>query len=453
MNSMIGATATGVPSWLRSHEDAQARLPGADRPWLCERRAEALAAFAASGLPTRRNEAWKYTDLKALGSVPLMPAVTMPEPATACPVPTVLADDDVAARLVFVDGRVRPDLSHSRDLPAGVVFADLTAGLSRHEALLEHCLGHRNGITGRSLLALNTAFMDGGFMLRVPRGVRIAKPIEIDRLSGQARGSDGAPLAHHPRIIVWIEDGAEATVLENWAGGGDAVYFNNAVADVWVGNAARLRHYRLQDEGAAAFHVTTLRAEVGRDGDYETFSFSTGARLSRLDADIGLAGTGAHVGFGGVFMMRGRQHCDTTSVIDHHVPHTACREVFKGVIDGNARGVFQGRLVVHPGADKTDGQQSCRTLLLSDGAEIDAKPELEIYADDVKCSHGATAGQLDDNALFFLRARGIDERTARRLLIEAFLADALDQISLPALRTRLTERVEEWMRDRREEHE
>ncbi|TVR99724.1 MAG: Fe-S cluster assembly protein SufD [Rhodospirillales bacterium] len=450
---MTTEAGAALPSWVQRYQAVGDALPGADRPWLNARRAEALAAFAASGLPTRRQEAWKYTDLKALASVPFAPAIERATVPAIDRVPTLLTDDEPLARLVFVDGHLRPEWSATAGLPEGVVLADLVTALARHEPLVEHWLGERDGIAGRSMVALNAALMDGGYVIWVPRGTIVDAPIEITLLSGAARGAHTTPLVHHPRILVVIEDGAEATLVEHWAACSDATYFNNVVADVQVGAGARLRHYRIQEESVEAYHVTTLRADLGRDARYEAFSFSTGARLSRLDAEISLTGTGASLGFGGAFLMRGRQHCDTTSVIDHRVPHTACREVFKGTLDGQARGVFQGRIVVHPGADKTDGQQSCRTLLLSDGAEIDAKPELEIYADDVKCSHGATAGQLDANALFFLRSRGLDETTARRLLIEAFLSDALDEISLPALRGRLTERIEGWMREPREDRE
>jgi Fe-S cluster assembly protein SufD len=313
--------------------------------------------------------------------------------------------------------------------------------------MLEEQLCRANALAEQPLLALNTAWMDDGFVLRVPRGVTLEAPIEIVTLGGLA----DLPIAHHPRGLIEVEDDAAAIVVEHAVGEG--AYFINGVLDVRVGRGGTLRHYRVQAEGPEAFGIATLKATLERDANYEAFVLATGGRISRQDIWVQMDGKGARCGLSGVFLMRDKQHCDTTTVIEHRVAGTSCREVFKGVLDGQARGVFQGRIVVHRDAQKTDGHQSCKTLLLTDTAEIDAKPELEIFADDVKCSHGATAGQLNADALFYLRSRGVDEATARRLLIEAFVADALEEVSWRPMRILFGDLVKAWMTTRGEEAE
>jgi Fe-S cluster assembly protein SufD len=310
--------------------------------------------------------------------------------------------------------------------------------------MLEEQLCRANALAELPLLALNTAWMDDGFVLRVPRGVVVEAPIEIVTLGGLA----DLPLAHYPRGLIELEDGAAATVVEHAVG--DGAYFTNSAFDIQVGRGGTLRHYCVQAEGPEAFSVATVRATLEKDSGYEAFVLATGGRISRQEIRVQLDGKGARCGLSGAFLMRDKQHCDTTTVVEHRVAGTSCREVFKGVLDGQARGVFQGRIVVHRDAQKTDGHQSCKTLLLTDAAEIDAKPELEIFADDVKCSHGATAGQLNADALFYLRSRGVDEATARRLLIEAFVADAFDEVSWRPMRIIFGDLVKAWMTTRGE---
>ena len=434
---------------LAGHADAKGRLPGSNLLWLDDLRARGAAAFTASGLPTRKIEAWKYTDLRAVERTELVLAGAYSGHAHVDHVPALFATDDVAARLVFVDGRFRPDLSLRDRLPAGVVLEDLATALGKRPAVLKARFDQVNGLAVQPLLALNTAYMDDGFVLRVPRGVVVEAPIEIVTLGGFA----GVALAHHPRSVIELGEGGAATVVEHAVGRGDGAYFTNSVLDVRVGSGGMLRHYRVQADGPEAFSVASVRVTVGENAGYEAFSFATGGRISRLDALVTLDGRGARCGLSGAFLMRGKQHCDNTTVVEHRVPGTSCREVFKGVLDEQARGVFQGRIVVHRDAQKTDGHQSCKTLLLSDAAEIDAKPELEIFADDVKCSHGATVGQLNTDALFYLRSRGVDEATARRLLIEAFVAGAFDEVSWMPMRTIFGDLVEAWMTTKGKEAE
>jgi Fe-S cluster assembly protein SufD len=432
---------------IRGRSDIKTGLPGANLPWLDDLREQGAAAFAAAGLPTRKVEAWKYTDLRAVERAEFVPARGYPSLSDVAHVPALFAVDEVAARLVFVDGRFRAELSRLDRLPTGVVLEDLATAFAHRPALLEEQLSPVNALAEQPLLALNTAWMDDGFVLRVPRGVTLEAPIEIVTLGGLA----DLPIAHHPRGLIEVEDDAAAIVVEHAVGEG--AYFINGVLDVRVGRGGTLRHYRVQAEGPEAFGIATLKATLERDANYEAFVLATGGRISRQDIWVQMDGKGARCGLSGVFLMRDKQHCDTTTVIEHRVAGTSCREVFKGVLDGQARGVFQGRIVVHRDAQKTDGHQSCKTLLLTDTAEIDAKPELEIFADDVKCSHGATAGQLNADALFYLRSRGLDEATARRLLIEAFVADAFDEVSWRPMRIIFGDLVKAWMTTRREDAE
>jgi len=242
-----------------------------------------------------------------------------------------------------------------------------------------------------------------------------------------------------------LEENSQATVVENHGGFPANECVDNEVCEIRVNQGAVLKHYKLQAKGARSTHLNTAHVEIEKDAIYEAFLLSIGALLSRNEKTVRLKGEGAHCAINGAFLLRGNQHCDNTIVIEHLVPHTTSRQVFKGALDGESQGVFQGRIVVHKGAQQTDGYQMCKTLLLSDKAEIDTKPELEIYADDVKCSHGATAGQIDEAALFYLRSRGIPEVAARELLIEAFLGEALDEISDEHVQGLLRNKVGHWL--------
>ena len=293
----------------------------------------------------------------------------------------------------------------------------------------------------QAFLALNTALMDSGFVLRVHRGVVVEEPIEIVFVGGLT----DSPVSYFPRNLIVLEEGSRATVVKSYAGLGGGAYFANAATEVLVGDGAVLRHYKVQAETRDATHLATTHVRVGRDAVYEGFGLTMGGRLSRNEMDVRLEGEGGECRLSGAFLMRGSEHCDNTTTIEHVVPHTACREVFKGVLDDQSRAVFQGRIVVHRNAQGTDGQQLCKALLLSRGAEMDAKPELEIYADDVKCSHGATTGQIDEAALFYLRSRGVPEALARNLLIRSFLEEAFEQISSTDVRAAFMDRVVHWL--------
>jgi Fe-S cluster assembly protein SufD len=288
-----------------------------------------------------------------------------------------------------------------------------------------------------------TALLECGFSLNIAAGVETAGPVEVIFIGGVSDTS----IAYRPSIAIRLEDNSRASVLENHVGFGDSIYFSNGVAEVRVGQNARLNHIKIQAEGAGAYHLSNLRAQIGRDGAYDACTLSIGAKLSRNDINARLEGDGATCSLNGATLLRGTQHCDNTTVVDHLVPNTSCDEVFKGVLDDKARSVFQGKLVVHKDAQKADGRQYCRTLLLSDDAEVNAKPELEIYADDVKCAHGATVGEIDESALFYLRSRGVPEKRARSLMVESFLAEALENIDADDISAHLLCMIANWLSD------
>ncbi|MGH6947970.1 MAG: Fe-S cluster assembly protein SufD, partial [Kiloniellales bacterium] len=353
-------------------------------------------------------------------------------------------------RLVFVDGRFAPRLSDIGALPEGVTLTGLAYLLTTAPDLLEGTLGEIAQGPDQPLLDLNTALIEDGLVLFVPAGRRLERSIEAIFLCG---GSETAS-ASHPRLLVQLGENSEALLIERHyglaqhglaqhglaqhglaqPGLAQSAYFANAVTEFTLDAGARLGHCRIVAAATDGLHVATLQGRIAAGARYDGFTLTLGAGLTRNEARLSLDGPEAFAGLHGAYLLGGSQHCDTTTEIRHRSPHTSCREVFKGVIDGNARAVFQGRLVVERDAQKTDGHQLAKALLLSDTAEFDAKPELRIYADDVKCSHGAAAGEIDREALFYLTTRGLPKKAAERLLVEAFLGEAIDEIATEALR-------------------
>lgn len=420
-------------------------LPGASLPWLQDFRSQGLERFSKLGLPSRKDEAWKYTNLRPLEKVAFTPAVD--EEISVERLPSLLPAGASEDRLVFLNGRLRPDLSSRRDVPRGVHLGGLQDILERTPDLLRPHLGQIGKDESHAFLALNTAMMTDGLVLILDPGVALPTPIEVIYISS---AKDRA-LAFHPRNLIALGAGSQAVLIEHHISLGDSPTLSNGTTEIRLEKDAVLHHYKMQAESEAAFHISNLFADLDASAHYDSFGMSLGARLSRNEVKVRLEGEGAHCHVNGAYMMRGKQHYDSTTVIDHLVPGTSCREVFKGVLDDQARGVFQGRIVVHPGAQGTDGHQLSKTMLLSEKAEIDAKPELEIYADDVKCSHGATAGELDHDALFYLRARGIPDRRARNMLIEAFLSETVDAIAAEDLCPAFLASIADWLRAPEEE--
>ncbi len=432
-------TAATAQSLICHYPALKAGLPGHGLPWLAALREAGAERFAALGLPTRRIESWKYTNLRPLEKITFAPPNG--EAVSVDRLPSLLPAGAGEHRLVFVNGRFRADLSALGNLPAQVRLGSLAEHLEHHPDGLADYLGRLGDPDEQPLLALNSAMMGDGLVLTIGRGQALDTPIEVIHIAA----APDQPLAYHPRNLIVLEPDSHAVLIEHHVSLGGGVSFANSASEVFLGEGALLHHYKMQAEGAETFHVSTLNAELGHGAHYDSFGMSLGARLSRNEVCVRLNGSGATCHLNGAYMIRGKQHCDNTTVIEHLVPETSCREIFKGVLDDESRAVFQGRIVVHPDAQKSDGHQLSKAMLLSDRAEIDTKPELEIYADDVKCSHGATAGDLDHNALFYLRSRGLPEARARSLLIEAFLKEAVDAISAADLCPAFLASIADWL--------
>ncbi len=414
-----------------AHYEAQKRiLPGAGIGWLAALRGTALEGFAAKGLPTPKSEEWKYTNLAPLARLALVPAVAVKNGLSAASLPWLLPAKAHGHRLVFVNGRLRPDLSAPGRLPEGVVLTSLASALAEEPELLAGRLCSLGALAEQPMLALNTALMADGFVLRLARDAVLERPLELLFVALPA----AEPVAYHPRGLIIAEAGSRATILEQHVGRGQGPYLANMASEILIEEGAALRHYKLMAEGDQAFHIAMAHVRVTARGRYESFVLADGGRLARNEIRVRLDGPGAACALDGAYMGRARQHIDNTTFMDHAKPQTTSTELYKGVLDGYARGVFQGRILVRPDAQKTDGRQTSRTLLLSEGAEIDTKPQLEIYADDVKCSHGAVAGELDEEALFYIRSRGIPEEMGRHMLIAAFLGEVVEQIASEPVR-------------------
>ncbi|OWJ67722.1 Fe-S cluster assembly protein SufD [Inquilinus limosus] len=421
---------------------SRSALPGVGHSAVARRRETGMARFESLGLPTRKQEAWKYTDLRRLEKLGLNGA-TAPADA-ALPDGLRAFVPAQGPSMVFVNGRLRPELSHLDALPKGLRLDGYAAALEAADAEVESRFAKA---ADASLVELNAALVEDGAVLRIAPGAVIEAPVRLVFLTAPG----DAIVASHPRILVLAGANSQATVIEAYHGTDDTGYFTNAVVDAEIGDGARLRHYRRQSEGLQAVHLLNGSATIGRDATYDSFTLSLGADLARTEVVATFTGRGGNGHVTGAYLADGSRHIDTTTLIDHAVPDCRSREVFKGVLDGKGRGVFQGKIIVRRDAQRTDGYQLNRALMLSRTAEIDSKPELEIYADDVKCSHGATVGEIDSEALFYLRARGIDERTARALLVEAFLREALEEVADEAVREEFEAAVGLWLAGRHQE--
>jgi FeS assembly protein SufD len=434
----------GEQAYLDMFEAAANAPPGARDPFVSGLRREAIEAYGRLGLPHRRIEAWKYTDLRSrlTDAYPLLSAagVDVGEADLRKALGSAVAALP-AFRLVIVEGDLRTDLSDLSGLKsAGVEAVSLAQALEKPPSWLKKALGQVNPRDDDPVLALNTALMTGGIALRIGEGVILDKPIHIIQLDGK-----GEPASAITRNVVIAESASSAMILESYGSLGLRGLQRNAVTELKVGDKAAIRHIKLQREGEDAVHLSTWLVELGADARYDAFQFSTGAALVRSQIYARFAGEGSAADISGAFLMRGRQHCDTTLLVEHRVPHCTSRELFKGVLDNEARGIFQGKIIVSPGAQKTDGKQMAGALLLSEAAEFDSKPELEIFADDVVCGHGSTSGQIDEDLLFYLEARGIPESQARALLIQAFVGEALERIEDEGLREAFAAASAEWL--------
>ena len=413
-------------------------LPGAALPWLRELRQQSWDRFSRAGLPGQKREAWKYTNLRPLRETDFVPAEMLANGLARDGVPGLLAQP--AARFVFVNGYWRADLSDAGGLPKGVRLMSFAQALENGDDTLAPVLETALSREDAPLADLNGALMQDGYVLSLERGARLERPIELVFV----RLGD-APVEYHGRHLLLAGENAEARILERHLDLGTGTYFASHALDIVAAQGAHVFRCKLQGEGADAVHMANTNIVLARDARVHNLELTTGAALSRSEIGARLDGKGGELRLDGAYLLRGRQHGDTTTWIEHCAGETTSDEVYKGVLDDRARGVFQGRITVHRDAQGIAGNQLNKTLLLSDKAEIDTKPELEIFADDVKCSHGATAGELDDDALFYMRSRGIPEAEARGLLIGSFVEEALQAVTDEALRGALQSSIDAWL--------
>ena len=427
----------------RAFAAASGELPGHGNAEVARLREAAMVRFASTGLPNRRDEGWRYTDLRRLDRLDLTGLTGRIDGETVAALPDALASLD-AHRMVFVDGRYEAALSAHEALPPGakldVLSAHLGNGCEDAASILGTGLAEWNGAGQEGLAALNTAMTRDGVLFELPAGTKLEKPILVVHL---LTGKAGAV---HPRSVLRIGPGAEADVVESFIGLPGSGGWTNSVLDGAIAEGGRVRHVALVRHGQDAVHTGRVTMEAARDANYTAQVLTLGGRVVRNEFLVRLSGPGAECGLSGGALAHGRRHVDHTTEVVHAAPHTESEQVFRNVADDNARTVFQGRVVVERDAQKTDARQSGRSLLLSPGAEAQNKPELRIFADDVKCSHGATVGDLDKDALFYLRARGIDEAEARALLTRAFVADLLTLLPVEAARTAVEDAVDGWLR-------
>ncbi len=429
-----------VAGYVPQFVAARPRLPGHGLPWLEALRGEAMERFRRHGFPTRKVEAWKFTSLAALERVPFRVAIADEAPALeeAVVAPLRLAPECHLA--VFVNGRFRPGISDLARLPEGSRFASLAEAGEDELRALAAPPAVAGAPAARGLMDLNTAFMGDGAVLRLGPGA-ILDPIQLLFIALPA----DEPALFQPRSLIEAAAGTSATVLETHASLGEGLYWTNAVTRIRVGEHAVLRHYKLQAESGSAYHTAETSVRLSEKAAYRQFTLSTGARLARNELDIALSAPDAEARLAGASLAREEQHLDTTVRIEHAAPGGTSSQAFRSVVDDRAGTVFQGRIRVAPGAQKTDAQQISRSLLLSAAAAADTKPELEILADDVKCSHGAAIGDLDKEALFYLRARGLGEAEARRILVDAFVGELIAAVESDPARLYLRQAFSRWL--------
>ena len=408
-------------------------LPGQDLPWLRALRQRALTQFSTAGLPAKKQEDWKYTSLWHLSQHPFTHQAVASTVDAAQVEDLALLDD--AYRLVIVDGVYVATLSQLDDLPVGLTVRPFSASLDS----VKQQLGQQVALDKVGLTALNTLLMKEGVMVHVAADTVVDKPIELLVINSGAT----ADLATHLRNMIVLDVNAQATVVEHYVGVTDGVNFTNVVSEVVLAEQTELFHYKLQQESHQAFHIATLAAKQAAGSQWHTQNITLGGKLSRNDVHSRLEGEQAHTTMDGLYLLNDEQHADTHTRIDHLVPNTTSNELYKGVLNDECHGVFNGKVIVHQDAQKTDSNQYNHNLLLSRGCAIDTKPEMEIYADDVKCGHGSTVGQLDMDQLFFLRARGLDDVTARSLLTHAFAVDVLARLPSETIRQALSAVIEQ----------
>jgi len=429
-----------LESYLESFTAFAKRSSGHNLPWLRKLREDAFARFCETGFPTTHDEDWRFTSVAAIARA----SFSLPDQGA-----THLSESDLkpwrveaaAVQLVFVDGKFVRGLSAFGTLPANVTISGLKEETEKRSPALEAHLGRHLNVQRDAFCALNTAFAEDGAFVHIGRGITLDAPIHLLFVSTAA----DAPRMIHPRNLLIFEQESQVTVVEDYVSLGGGTVLCNTATELIAGENSTIAHYMIERESLDAFNVSTLRIQQDRSANVASHSLLLGGGLVRNNVHPVLAGEGGECLINGLFVGDGHQHLDNYMHVEHASPHCSSRQFYNGILDGHSHGVFHGRIVVHKDAQKTDAKQTNRNLLLSDDAQIDTKPQLEIYADDVKCTHGATIGQIEENALFYLQSRGIDEVSARKLLLQAFASECLERMKPGVARTHAERLIHEHL--------
>ena len=420
-------TSPQLAHYIAEYQRAVAQAPSQPR-WVAQARASAIAQFERLGFPTTRLEQWRFTSVAPIAeraftlAPPNAAGAVVPDTSHIAPL------SGGVAHAVCVNGQFSPKLSSLDTLPKGVQVLGLEAALTSHPGLIEPYLGKLSLSQTNAFISLNTAFLRDGVVIMISAGTVLEQPIEVVFASVR-QGSD---TVSHPRLLIVAGEGSQTTVLERYVGTGSS--FTNAVGEVWLGANAVVDHYKLQEEPADSFHIASMFLHGGRAGNFSSHSLTFGGGLVRNEVIATLDGEGIDCTLNGLYVARDTQLIDNHTTIDHAMPHCSSHEIYKGILAERSRAVFNGKIIVRPDAQKTDAKQTNKALLLSDDANINTKPELEIFANDVKCTHGAAIGQLDDAAMFYLRTRGLGVSESRAMLVHAFAGDILNRVKIAPVR-------------------
>lgn len=428
----ITMTATDHDRYLVEFETLEKDLEsGPER--LRQLRHQAIDRFATLGFPTLKMEEWRFTNVAPIARTEFNLAPERGGIVLGDLAPYRYAD---SIQLTVVNGHLVPEFSDLRCLPEGVIVCSMAESLASHAEKIDEYLGKYAGFENHAFVALNTALFRDGVFVYVPKGVVVERPINLVNI---ARPTGDQPVAMFPRNLFVASESSQVTLVEQFATVGEGPYLTSPVTEIVVEDNATVDHYKLQRESSDAFHMATFQIHLGRDGNFSSHSISWGGGLVRNDVNAVLDGEGSEATLNGLYMVEGNQLVDNHMRVDHAQAHCDSHELYKGILEGKSRAVFNGRIYVHEGAQKTDAKQTNRNLLISRDAVCNSNPQLEIFADDVKCTHGSTVGQLDDLAVFYLRSRGIGEEAARSLLTYAFAADIVERIKVQPVRQDLEE--------------
>ena len=443
---MTQSPTTQEAGYLTAFQSLRENGSARDPSWLHALRDTAISTFSDLGFPVARraNEEWKYTDIRPIARTLFQPpAAPLSERVGGIDLKPLTLGQSGWSRLVFVDGSYAEELSSLSGLPAGVRVVNLAQALSSSVDLVQQHLARHAAYEANAFVALNTAFLHDGAFVHIPDGTLVEQPIHLLFIT-TAQQQD---TVSHPRVLVVTGKESKATIIESYSSLSDGRYFTNGVTEVAVGPASAVTHYKLQQQSQQAYHVSNTQAVLARDSSFSSVNIDLGGRLVRNNLSLLMGAEGASCTLNGLYMVTGSQHVDNQVIIDHEKGYTTARELYKGILDGKSRSVFHGSIIVRQGAVKVDADQSDKNLLLSNEAEADTKPAFWIYCDDVRCTHGAACGQIDQAALFYLRSRGLSEQAARRLLTRGFVSEIIDSIENEPYRHHVDQLVQSTLRE------